>query len=302
MSRGLDNFRRYMPAKLVRSLLDSGVVARLGGQRRTVSILFMDIEGFTTATERLGHRVVPLLGEYFSEMTDAIQRENGTIDKFIGDAVMAFWGAPAHDEEHPTQVCRAALACQARMEALRERWSGRKLPPLRVRVGVNTGRVVVGNIGAEERLSYTVVGEPVNLAAMLEAMNKEFGTGVLISQNTFELAKFDIVARRIDAVKLKGKREGVAIYELLAMRDAEGEAPAGFDWLDAYEDARAAYGERRWRDAAARFREVLTRRPDDPPSRVFLARCEERMAEEARPGLNRPAVLALSRQDGASEG
>ncbi len=302
MSRGLDNFRRYMPAKLVRGLLDQGVVARLGGERRTVSILFMDIEGFTTATERLGHRVVPLLGEYFAEMTDAIQNENGTLDKFIGDAVMAFWGAPAHDEEHPTQVCRAALACQTRMEALRERWAGRRLPPLRVRVGVNTGRVVVGNIGASERLSYTVVGEPVNLAAMLEAMNKEFGTGILISRNTYELAKFDVLARRIDAVKLKGKCESVPVYELLAMRDEEGEAPAGFEWLDAFDEARAAYGERRWRDAAAQFRAVLAERPEDPPSLVFLARCEERLAEEARAGQPRPAVLALSRQDGAADG
>ena len=298
MSLGLDNFRRYMPAKLVRALLDRGVTARLGGERRTVSVLFMDLEGFTTATERLGHRVVPLLGEYFAEMTDAIQAEHGTLDKFIGDAVMAFWGAPAHDEEHPTQVCRAALACQARMEALRGRWAGRRLPPLRVRIGVNTGRVVVGNIGAPERLSYTVVGEPVNLAAMLEAMNKEFGTGILISQNTYELAKFDVVARRIDAVKLKGKRESVPVYELLAMRDEEGEAPPGFEWLTIYEEARAAFGERRWRDAAAQFRAVLSRRPEDPPSRVFLDRCEERMAEEARAGQPRPTVLTLSRPEG----
>ncbi len=283
MSRGLGSFRRYIPTDLVKALHEKDVVAELGGQRRTMTIMFMDLEGFTTISERLGHRVAPLLADYFGAMTRAIQRHGGTIDKFIGDGVMAFWGAPAYDEEHPLHACRAALDCQAEMDRLRKEWTARGLPAPRLRIGLTTGRVVVGNFGSEERLNYTVIGDPVNLAARLEGMNRGYGTGIMISKETWELVKYDMLARRIDVVKVKGKDEPTTLYELLAPRDEQGRV-AGFDWVETYEAGYAAMTERRWAEAADAFRKALEAKGgEDRPIRGHLERIEtERGAEPAR--------------------
>ena len=205
MAHGLGSFRRYLPADLVGQLMAQGVTAEVGGERRTMSILFMDLENFTTHTERLGHRILPLLGDYLSDMSSALIEHRGTIDKFIGDAVMAFWGAPHFNEEHPADACRAALACLKRMEERRKIWATQGKADLHVRIGINTGRVVVGNIGSDQRIDYTVIGDPVNLASRLEGLNKTYGTRIMIGPSTYELAKYDIIVRRLDYVNVKGK-------------------------------------------------------------------------------------------------
>lgn len=292
MSRGLGSFRRYLSADLVKTLMDQGVVAELGGERRTMSVMFMDLEGFTATSERVGHRIVPLLGDYFGAMSTAIQNNRGTIDKFIGDAVMAFWGAPYYDEDHPTHICRAALDCATAMGVLRTEWAKRGLPEMNVRIGVNTGRMVVGNIGSPDRLNYTVIGDPVNLASRLEGMNKEFGTAILISQHTWEAARYDIVARRLDAVKVKGREQAVGIYELLAMRDESGAIPPGFEWIGLFEQGLDFYAAGRWHEAAQQFKLVIHMRGIDEPSSIFLARAEEKIAAEPK-----HPVLAASRPD-----
>ncbi len=295
MSRGLGSFRRYLSADLVKTLMDQGVIAELGGERRTMSVMFMDLEGFTSTSERMGHRVVPLLGDYFGAMSAAIQDNHGTIDKFIGDAVMAVWGAPYYDEDHPTHVCRAALDCAAAMATLRADWLRRGLPEMNVRIGVNTGRMVVGNIGSRDRLNYTVIGDPVNLGARLEGMNKEFGTAILISQHTWEAARYDIVARRLDPVKVKGREQAVGVYELLAMRDESGAIPAGFEWIGLFEKGLDFFNAGRWHEAAQQFRLVIEMRGGtDEPSSIFLARTEEKIAAEPK-----HPVLAASRPDQA---
>lgn len=281
MSRGLGSFRRYLPADLVQTLLAQGVIAELGGERRMLTVMFMDLEGFTATSERLGHRVVPLLAEYFSAMGAVIQATHGTIDKYIGDAVMAFWGAPTVNEEHATDACRAALACRERMRELQADWARRGLPVMSLRIGVSTGRIVVGNIGAPERLNYTVVGDPVNLASRLEDLNKAYETEVLISQQTYELARYEVVARRLDWTAIKGREEPVAVYELLALRDERGEAP-GYEWVRMFERAVTLYDQRRWHEAAEQLRAVQELRPADPPTRIYLQRCEERIAAEPR--------------------
>ncbi|MDN2584137.1 adenylate/guanylate cyclase domain-containing protein [Aquibium sp. ELW1220] len=271
MSRGLGSFRRYLPADLVHMLVKEGVVAELGGERRQMSIMFMDLEGFTGLSERMGHRVLPILGEYFGAMTSVIQVNRGTVDKFIGDAVMAFWGAPHFEEEHPTLVCRAALECAARMQDLRREWASRGLPELKVRIGVNSGRVLVGNIGSEDRLNYSVIGDPVNLAARLEGINRDFGTTVIISQHTYEAAKYDVVARRLDAVKIKGKKQMVEVYELLAMQDDSGSID-GFEWIPVFERGLDLFFGGRYEDAAVDFKKVIEMRGGDRPSELFLER------------------------------
>ncbi|MGE0153812.1 MAG: adenylate/guanylate cyclase domain-containing protein [Reyranellaceae bacterium] len=295
MSKGLGSFRRYLPAELVQTLMAQGVVAEPGGERRTMSVLFMDLEGFTAMSERMGHRVVPVLGEYLGAMSDTLMAQKATIDKFIGDAIMAFWGAPHHNEEHATDACRAALDCQRRFAELQAEWARRGLPAMRMRIGLNTGRMVVGNIGSAERLNYTVIGDSVNLASRMEALNNSYGTNVLISHNTFELAKYDIVARRLDAVSVRGKEEAVPIYELLAMRDESGQA-AGYEWIAMFDKAMAAYGAGRWHEATRLFDAVIELRGEDAPSRAFIERCGQKLAAEPK-----HPVLAASRAPGASE-
>ena len=280
MSTGLESFRKFLPADLVRSLLSQGIMAVPGGEQRTLSILFMDLAGFTTATERLGPRVVPMLGDYLGAMSDAIQTQRGTVDKYIGDAIMAFWGAPAYNENHAADACRAALRCLELMQALRVRWKEQKRPEFHARIGINSGRVIVGNIGAADRLNYTVVGDPVNLASRLEGMSKNYGTELIISQTTYELAKYDIVARRLDVVTVKGRDEPVKIYELLAMADESGETP-GYEWVRVFEQALDHYQAKEWADARRGFEQVIVLRGEDPPSRIFLQRLADRTSIEA---------------------
>lgn len=283
MSLGLSAFRKYIATDLVRGLLDRGVEAKLGGERRTLTVLFMDLANFTTMTERLGHRILPFLARYLGEMSDIIMTRRGTIDKFIGDAVMAFWGAPTWNQDHAADACRSALACKAAMEAIRAERKRDGRPDLFVRIGVNTGRVIVGNIGSEERLDYTVIGDPVNLASRLEGMNKEYGTQIIIGHNTYEEAKYDIVARRLDSVTVKGRDEPVFIYELLEMADPVKEIVRP-DWVLAYEAGLDAYHDREWAKAMEHFRRAIELRGGDPPSEVFIRRCEANMPRALREG------------------
>lgn len=283
MSLGLSAFRKYIATDLVRGLLDRGVEAKLGGERRTLTVLFMDLANFTTMTERLGHRILPFLARYLGEMSSIIMSRRGTIDKFIGDAVMAFWGAPTWNQDHAADACRSALACKAAMEAIRAELKRDGRPDLFVRIGVNTGRVVVGNIGSEERLDYTVIGDPVNLASRLEGMNKEYGTQIILGHNTYEEAKYDIVARRLDSVTVKGREEPVFIYELLEMADPIKEIVRP-DWVLAYEAGLDAFTDREWMKALEHFRRTIELRGGDAPSEVFIRRCEANMPRAVREG------------------
>src|SRR6266478_4266998 len=193
MAGGLAAFRKYIPADLVKVLVREGIEPRPGGSIRTLTVLFADIAGFTGLSERLGDRIIPLLSSYLDTMSREVSTHGGTIDKFIGDAVMAFWGAPAANADHAVDACRAALACQ---RALRSSEltddSGRSL---RVRIGINSGDMLVGNIGSEFRLNYTVIGDAVNIASRLEGANKEYGTEIIIGEETRRLAGDRVHAR-----------------------------------------------------------------------------------------------------------
>lgn len=276
MSVGLGAFRRYLSADLVRTLLASGVEAKPGGERRTLTVLFTDLEGFTAATERLGHRIVPLLNRYLDSLTGTIVRHRGTVDKYIGDSIMAFWNAPTRNEEHALAACRCALDCMAAMAKLRE--DGKDgLPPLpfNLRIGLNTGRVIVGNIGSEAKLEYTVIGDPVNLASRLEALNKAYSTSILIGQTTYEEVKYDVVARRVDSVAVRGREVLSNVYELLAL--AEDQSPKGWEWVTTYERAYDSYQKGDLRAALEGFRAVIAARGKDGPSAHFAKLCEDRL-------------------------
>ena len=270
MAGGLAAFRKYIPADLVRSLVSEGIEPRPGGSVRTLTVLFADIAGFTGLSERLGDRIIPLLSSYLDTMSREITAHGGTIDKFIGDAVMAFWGAPAGNIHHAVDACRSALACQ---RALRESaLTDDSDRPLAVRIGINSGEMLVGNIGSEVRLNYTVIGDAVNVASRLEGANKEYGTDIILGEQTRRLAGDRICVRELDRLMVYGRAGGLAIYELIGMAE-DGAEPPG--WIALYESGLAAYRARNFAGAIDFFQRVLAVRAADRPARIMIERCNE---------------------------
>jgi adenylate cyclase len=262
---------KYIPMDLVRRLYAANTEPKLGGELAEVSILFTDIEGFTTLAEKLPvTELAQQLGAYLEVMTDAIEAEGGTIDKYIGDAVMALWNAPTAVPEHATRACAAALACIEAVDALyaSPRWAG--LPPLVTRFGLHKARVLVGHFGAPSRLSYTALGDGVNLAARLEPLCKQYCVRVLVSEDVAEEARAAFRFRRLDRVAVKGKQRGIEIFELcgpIGVRPDEQTAARHA----AYDAAFAAYLARDFAGAAARLAPHVD---DDPPAAALAARCQ----------------------------
>ena len=286
MSRGLASFQKYIPTALVRTLVARGVEARPGGRQQVLTVLFTDIVGFTGLSERLGDAIVPVLSGYLEIASTAISARNGTIDKFIGDAVMAFWGAPAPNDRHAVDACAAALEFRRHLGL---HCAGGQVP-LRVRVGINTGRMLVGNIGSDERLSYTVIGDAVNVASRLEAINKRYGTEILIGEDTRAAAGDAILVRRLDWVAVYGRTQGLAVYELLGMADHS--ALLAPKWVTAYEAGLDAYARRDWANAIELFGSAIAIRGDDLPSAIFVERCRKYLASPPPEDWTAVSILA----------
>jgi adenylate cyclase len=270
MAGGLAAFRKYIPADLVRMLLREGVEPRPGGSIRTLTVMFTDIAGFTGLSERMGDRIIPLLSGYLDIMSRQVNANGGTIDKFIGDAVMAFWGAPLSNADHAVDACRAALACQRSLQAsgLADD-TGR---PLKTRIGINSGDMLVGNIGSEFRLNYTVIGDAVNVASRLEGANKEYGTEIIIGEETRCLAGDRIHVRELDRLMVYGRVGRLAIYELLDVAEPGAKPPS---WVELYDSGLAAYRARDFDAAVMFFQKLLAVRPNDAPARIMLERCQK---------------------------
>jgi adenylate cyclase len=272
--RTRETFSRFLAPAMVEDLLRDGGTLKLGGEKRELTALFSDIRGFTTLSEQLDpHVLLELLNEYLTPMTDIIvSGHQGTLDKYIGDAIMAFWGAPRAQPDHALRACRAAVDMVARLEVLRRSLRERGLPDLDVGIGVNTGPMSVGFVGSQDRFyNYTVLGDAVNLASRLEGANREYGTRILLGDATRAQVGDAVVARPLDRVRVKGKREPVAIHELLALAPAP---PALAAFLEQFAWGLSAYQAQRWDEAVARFRAAERLRGGDPPSLVYLARCE----------------------------
>ena len=261
MALGLAAFRKYIPADLVKRLLSDGTGARLGGAVRPMSVMFVDLAGFTGMSERSGDRIIPLLSRYFDCISTQVQRYDGTIDKFIGDAVMAFWGAPALNPDHAVDCCRSALACQHAVQefGLVDDTGG----PLKIRIGINSGDMLVGNIGSEVRLNYTVIGDAVNIASRLESTNKLYGSRIMIGPETRRLAGDRICVRELDRLAVYGRAGGLQIYELLGMA---GEFTDSSGWVARYEAGLAAYRARDFAAAIREFEQVVSLRSQDQAS------------------------------------
>jgi adenylate cyclase len=283
MTRGLRSFGKYVPADLVREILASGGEAELGGQKASLTIFFTDIADFTTISEGLEpEALVDQLGEYFEAMSNALrQPPPATLDKFIGDSIMAFWGAPLPNPDHAVTACRAALLCQERLEELHEKWAREGKPLFHQRIGINTGEVIVGNMGSATRLNYTVVGDTVNTASRFEGLNKIYGTRIIIGERTCELVKEKFVVRLLDLVSVKGSTRGVRIYELMAEAASADERTRAIAALA--EKALNLYLERRWDEAGECCRKILELNHGDEPARILLERCRL-MLESPPPG------------------
>src|SRR6185312_3463414 len=275
MAQGLAAFRKYIPADLVRRLVSDGNGARLGGAVRPMSVMFIDLAGFTGMSERLGDRIIPLLSRYLDVVSAQIQDHVGTIDKFIGDAVMAFWGAPSPNPDHAVDCCRAALACQRAVEeaGLTDDYG----ESVKIRIGINSGDMLVGNIGSEVRLNYTVIGDAVNIASRLESTNKAYGSTIIIGPETRRLAGNSIVVRELDRLAVYGRAGGLQIYELLGMA-GEFSTP---DWVASYESGLAAFRARDFTAAIGAFEKVLEIRKDDAASSSMIERCRQQLENPA---------------------
>lgn len=270
------SFAAYVPVGLVRQLLETHRSLELGGNSRFVTVFFSDIEGFSTLSEELPAQELLLrISAYLELAIRAVEEEQGTIDKFIGDGVMAFWGAPALLHDHAARACITALRVQRGMAALNADWAAKGLKPFRLRIGIHSDAVLVGNIGSPSRMSYTVMGDGVNIAARLEGVNKEYGTGIIVSHGVFKEAGERLCVRPIDDVAVRGRRTRIPIYELLGAFEA-GEAlepdAATLRLARLTREAYAAMAEGDPALARQRYEAVLAEFPADPVCRTMLAR------------------------------
>ena len=287
MKHGLKAFSKFVPVTLVKQLIASGTGAELGGEKRRLTIMFTDIEAFTTIAESMPtEALLQHVSEYLENLTTIILGESGTVDKYIGDCIMGFWGAPSPVADHEYRACRAALLCCRKLATLNARWQSEGKPALHTRFGINSGEVSVGNMGSSERMNYTVLGDAVNLASRLESINKYYGTRVTVGEDTYEVVKGRFSMRPVDVVAVKGKVRGVRIYELLAGLPDDPDGPPSADdqrSLEITEKAFAAYLGRDFRAAAKLYGELAKAFPADPVGPMFVQRCEEYLKDPPGP-------------------
>jgi adenylate cyclase len=275
MLRG--TFQHYVSPAVIKQLLERPESLQLGGEEKELTAMFADIRGFTSLSERLApSTLVELLNEYLSEMTETIFRHRGTLDKYIGDAIMVFWGAPFPQPDHATRACAAALEMLQVLRRLQTRWEKQGRPPIDIGIGINTGPMVVGNMGSTRRFNFTIIGDNVNLASRLEGLNNSFGTRLIISESTYHHVREAVVTRELDLIRVKGKKKPVRIYEILGPIE-QLDRYRGL--IERFHPAAQTYREGRWETAVAMFGELLHDFPDDGPTRLLIQRCFDLLAE-----------------------
>ncbi|MFA5854461.1 MAG: adenylate/guanylate cyclase domain-containing protein [Patescibacteria group bacterium] len=272
-----DAFSRYLAPQVIRRIETGEVPLSLGGARREATILFSDIRGFTTLSERLTpEELVSLLNEYLTAMTTVVLDHEGVVDKYIGDAIMAFWNAPMPQADHATRAARTALGMRDRLETLRADWAERKLPDVRVGIGLNGGEVVIGNMGSEQRFDYTAIGDEVNLSSRLESLTKFYGVTILISEFVRRQLGDAFFCRRLDLVTVKGKVKPVAVYELMGETSRVDDKAR--ELASRFESALASFLARRWDEAEAAFQDIVERFGDHS-AELYIERCRAYRAE-----------------------
>ncbi|MDY0003669.1 MAG: adenylate/guanylate cyclase domain-containing protein, partial [Polyangia bacterium] len=270
-----DALGRYTSPALVRELMSNPLALSLDwGEKRDLTVFFSDLQGFTSISERLTpERLVHLLNEYLTEMTDIILEEGGIVDKYIGDAIMAFWGAPTADPSHAIRACRATVRMQKRLAELRPRWEKEYGEVVIARCGLNSGLAIAGNMGSKHKFNYTLMGDTVNLASRLEGANKPYDTVVMMGENTYARMKDLVVARELDFLAVKGKDKPVRVYELLGFLD-EVEAKRK-ELVARFHEALDIYRQTKFQEAMDLFLKIIDRYGEDGPSRLYVGRCRE---------------------------
>ncbi|MBF0124716.1 MAG: adenylate/guanylate cyclase domain-containing protein [Magnetococcales bacterium] len=267
-------FGQYLSPKVVDILVKDPSKLSLGGEQREMTAFFSDVAGFSTISEKLTpHELVKLLNEYLTAMCDIISRYDGTVDKFEGDAIIAFWGAPLDQPDHALLACYTSIDMQNYMVELRQRLQQEGRPVMHMRIGVNSGLMVVGNMGSKQRMDYTIMGDAVNLAARLEGANKFYSTYTMISHYTYQMVKDFVDARELDTIRVVGKKEPITIYQLLARK---GQTPAPLsDILSSYNTGLDLYKAKDFESAKQQFEQVLQIVPEDGPAKTYVERCQE---------------------------
>lgn len=266
-------FSQYMDQQLVDYVLKNPELIKPGGQRRRATVFFADIAGFTSLAEQVQpEELAQMLHHVLNEFTEVIIKNRGVIDKYIGDCVMAFWGAPVNREEDETDACHAALGCLAALERINADFSAAGKPGISVRIGIHSGDVIAGNLGSDRLFDFTVVGDTVNTASRLESANKFFSTNIMVSEDTRCRTGTVFATRELGLIEVKGKQQPVRIYELIGLQGAI--ASEEEQLTEIFHHALAAFREQQWQEAARLFDRVLVIRPADGPSLFYRQRLE----------------------------
>ncbi len=265
-------FGQYLSPKVIDKLVEDPSALSLGGERREMTAFFSDVQGFSTISESLTpDELVQLLNEYLTEMCNIIADFDGTIDKFEGDAIIAFWGAPLNQPNHASLACLACIEMQKRLSDLRKKWAEEGKPQLLVRMGVNSGPMVVGNMGSLSRMDYTIMGDSVNLAARLEGANKFYKIYTMISEHTYQQAINEIEVRELDTIRVVGRSEPITVFEILDNKgNVTGERAKA---IEIFHQGLALYKKQQFKEAAVVFESVLEIMPMDGPSQTYIDRC-----------------------------
>jgi adenylate cyclase len=267
-----DAFGQYLSPKVVAELEENPDKLTLGGEEREMTAYFSDIQGFSTFSEKMTPtELVNVLNDYLTAMCDIIIGSDGTVDKFEGDAIIAFWGAPTIQDDHATRACLSALDMREALAPLRERFVKQGYHAFYARMGINSGPMVVGNMGSRQKLNYTIMGDAVNLASRLEGANKAYGSYLMISDATYQLCSDAVDVRELDTLRVVGKSEGVKVYELLGRKNTTTGLKA--DLVTQFQKGLDLYQQREWDAAHAAFKLATSIDKEDGPSQKYMERC-----------------------------
>jgi len=270
-----DAFKHYVPPSVSEMISKDPKNLKLGGEEKELTVLFSDLIGFSAISEKYSPgEMVTILSDYFDEMTDQVFLCEGTLSEYVGDELLAIFGAPVDQPDNASRACRSALAMDKRLKEMRKEWAEQGRPALKARIGLNTGRMLVGNLGSRHRFSYGVVGDNVNLGSRLEGLCGIYGVNILVSETTANQASKSFILREIDQVRVKGRVQPVKIFELISEKN-DSLPPGRQDSLSFYEKGRIAYQDKNWNTAIEKFLKALDAWPDDNPAKIMIERCEE---------------------------
>jgi len=266
-------FGKYVSPVVIDNLIKNPKMINLGGEKRNITIFFSDIRGFTSISEKLTpEELVHLLNEYLTEMTSIIIKDEGLVDKYMGDSIMAFWGAPLQQPNHAEMACSSSLKMMVKLKELQKKWKEEGISSFNIGIGLNSGDAIVGNMGSSSRFDYTAMGDNVNLASRAEGLNKIYGTNIIITENTQKVVKGKFETRELDVVRVKGKKKPILIFELICEKGKLSKKQR--DFIKFYEEGLKLYFEKKWKAAITSFQAAL-KIIDDYASNEFIRRCEE---------------------------